>query len=99
MSLDLPVQILWNNNGNHDKIWGFIQLTVRDKPIFVTFWGRRGNKLSIKGFGPIFPYQIYLMSSTKVKDGYHEVINWKSLYPGIEEDIEKLTLKAKLKYC
>lgn len=58
----------WCNEGNHDKVWG---IGKREDGDFMTFWGRRGNKLQTnnKSMGD---YEAFKLINSKRKKGYQE---------------------------
>jgi predicted DNA-binding WGR domain protein len=58
----------WCKQDNHDKVWG---IGKRDDGDFMTFWGRRGNKLQTnnKSMGD---YEAMKLVNTKRKKGYQE---------------------------
>jgi hypothetical protein len=103
--------ILWNNEEGHDKIWGIIQIgndmdtrewsdpkyySYNNK--YVTFWGRRGKSLQTKVWDGT-PYGAESERDKKLKKGYKEIKpkNMESVYPELEQDLEKTAVWAQLR--
>ncbi|NDB82515.1 MAG: hypothetical protein EB127_07215 [Alphaproteobacteria bacterium] len=85
----------WCKEGNHDKVWGAIEL---GKVKFVTFWGRRGKKLQTKTI-IVSPYQMTKMIDSKTAKGYLSIDknNLDMVYPDFEKDLEQTAIWSMLK--
>jgi predicted DNA-binding WGR domain protein len=93
--------ILWCHEDNHDKVWGIIRLGEVENQKFlwnadykyVTFWGRRGNKLQTKVWEGT-EYEAQDLTNKKIKKGYNTVVAEKlnEVYPEFQEDLEKTTV-------
>lgn len=59
----------WNQNGVHDKIWGWLEINQGNR--FLAFWGRRGKTLRFKEHGYIS--DLGKLQEQKNKKGYTEV--------------------------
>lgn len=98
----------WCKEGTHDKIWGVIELEKFSIPTrtdphwrmgkYLTFWGRRGNKLRTKLVEGT-DSTVYNMFREKVKEGYNsiELTRLNEVYPEFESDLETTALWASLK--
>lgn len=86
---------------NMDKVWGIILLEEADKSMYqykyVSFWGRRGKKLSTKVFA-CYQYEMVRMYEKKEKDLYIEIPESKlhTVYPEFQDDLEKTAVWALL---
>lgn len=87
---------------NIDKVWGVIMLKKAEKSWddckFVTFWGRRGKKLSTK----IVEQDLWSMRKDigkKENKGYNAIDENKldTVYPEFQRDLEKTAVWAMLK--
>ena len=95
-------QILWCQEGKHDKVWGIIELarpqSFYDNGKYVTFWGRRGAKLQTKVWeGRSFEADD--MVRKKANKGYDEIDQSRldEVYPEFQQDLEKTEFWSKLK--
>ena len=59
----------WNNNDNHDKVWGWLQMS--DERVYC-FWGRRGKKLRFKEHSST--YRVITVQHRKEKEGYNHIV-------------------------
>jgi hypothetical protein len=99
------VYIGWCHEDSHDKVWGVIKLSpgVHDsweRGNYVTFWGRRGRKLSTKIYADEYGWELTDLFNKKVnKGGYKEVDLEKlnEVYPEFEADLKKLTFWSQFK--
>lgn len=58
----------WCNEGNHDKVWGIGDCGDGE---YMTFWGRRGNKLQTNRKYMSWP-KVRSLVSSKLNKGYVE---------------------------
>ena len=90
----------WNNDDDHDKVWGVIRLrTVTEyNAVYVSFWGRRGKKLSHKVFES-GRWDLNKMVAGKLDKGYREIYkdDINNVYPEFEKDLQKTAVWAMLK--
>lgn len=66
----------WCKTGNHDKVWGIIQLTDKENPNvywqhwtendYVTVWGRRGKTLQTKIYKNVSKYEMDQLAGKKM---------------------------------
>lgn len=86
---------------NHDKVWGVICIskpqTTWDEGKYVSFWGRRGKKLSTK----IYEKREYEMSKfweKKHNERYDRIHERRldQVYPEFRDDLEKTAVWAML---
>lgn len=97
------VHIGWckDEKTNADKVWGAICLQEPNgwntDGKFVTFWGRRGKKLSTK-IVEDGNYGVNKLFSKKLDKGYKEVDKngLDAVYPEFEQDLEKTAVWAML---
>lgn len=102
----------WCKEGNHDKVWGIIQLTNNENPNhgwfnyndFVTVWGRRGKALQTKIYKNVTKYDMdqlahKKMHKSKPEECYQKVNKNKldDVYPEFEKDLEETAFWSKLK--
>jgi hypothetical protein len=91
----------WNRDEeeNHDKVWGVICI---DAPAntwangkYVSFWGRRGKKLSTKIY-ELPPYEMRKVWDKKHNGGYTkiDVNRLATVYPEFQADLEKTAVWA-----
>lgn len=84
---------------NHDKVWGAIYLdNDAEYPRRVlTFWGRRGKKISTKLATD--NWELKKLVQSKLRKGYNDIDRDKldNVYPEFEADLEKTTMWALLK--
>ena len=87
---------------NIDKVWGII--CINETPgagwalnKYVSFWGRRGKKLSTKVFDSTY-YDMVKVYKKKNRDGYTEIAekNLTEVYPEFQDDLEKTAVWALL---
>ena len=87
---------------NHDKVWGIIYLapscTSNWADTYVSFWGRRGKKLSTKIFEDS-RWNMEKMYKKKENSGYLRVDEGKltEVYPEFEKDLSKTAFWATFK--
>jgi len=81
----------WCNQANHDKVWG---IGATDDNEFMTFWGRRGNKLQTNTKS-MSGYDAYKLIDSKRKKGYQEFD--KNELDKIHEDFRKQVFVVQLK--
>lgn len=90
----------WNNDDDHDKVWGVIRLRTIDEytAVYVSFWGRRSKKLSHKVFDSS-RWDLNKLVSSKVDKGYREIYkdDINNVYPEFEKDLQKTAVWAMLK--
>ena len=87
---------------HHDKVWGAIDLEPDSKQgsrkcKVLTFWGRRGKKLSTKLVTD--SDALYKLIRSKENKGYQSINKNRldEVYPEFEEDLEKTAMWAMLK--
>ncbi len=92
----------WCKEGQHDKIWGAIELvTPKDRWAtgkYLTFWGRRGKRCQTKIVASAAPtplgyYQSEIskkIDEKKYKKGYETVDRTRlyNVYPDFEKDLQ-----------
>ena len=95
------LHVVWKKDDISDKIWGIME--VRRNPdgtlLVLTFWGRRGKKLSMKSY-ELSQYNAIHKLDCKIDDGY-EKITTDQLYsfcPDYEEQIKKHAVWASLSF-
>lgn len=89
----------WCKEGVHDKVWGVIDLGDRLNGQMLTFWGRRGKKLSTK-------LAFYDRALCKLIDDKQDKKNYKEIdpaqldkvYPEFKDDLERTAIWATLKF-
>lgn len=85
----------WMQEGKSDKVWGVISLEG-DKwnGKCVTFWGRRGKKLST--LASRNDYDLEKVITSKRRKGYDKVNQDKldAVYPEFKDDLEKTAMWA-----
>ena len=85
----------WMQEGKSDKVWGVIALEG-DKwnGKCVTFWGRRGKKLST--LASRNDYELEKVVTSKRRKGYDKVNQNKldEVYPEFKDDLEKTAMWA-----
>ena len=93
--------ILWNNEGNHDKIWGVLEFESESRFTItcVIFWGRRGKKIQSKIKRDMDRYSIEKTYREKLSKGYEDVDRNKldEVYPNFEEDLDVLSFISALR--
>jgi hypothetical protein len=98
------VHIGWCHEDNHDKVWGVIKLSggvhdVWEQGDYVTFWGRRGRKLSTKLYHD-YGWELEDLFNKKVDKGGYQPVDLRKLneiYPEFEADLKKLAFWAQFK--
>lgn len=84
---------------NTDKVWGVICISDAphywDDSKYVSFWGRRGKKLSTK-LHECTGYAMARIWEKKHKDGYTKIHEQRltEVYPEFQEDLEKTAMWA-----
>ena len=76
----------------HDKVWGLID---KGNGEFMTFWGRRGNKLQTNT-KPLSEGQQHTLISSKLRKGYRKVEKEEmdTVYDHFGRDVFKIILKG-----
>lgn len=77
---------------NADKVWGIIKLNGdRWDGNFVSFWGRRGKKLSTKIHKDESTWSMERMAGKKEDKGYKKIEREQlnDVYPEFQADLEK----------
>lgn len=100
----------WCKEGNHDKVWGIIQLTEKDNGRYwlandyVTVWGRRGKALQTKIHKDTSEWEMNKLADkkkhkSKPEECYMEVDKTKldEVYPEFEQDLKETAFWSKLK--
>lgn len=92
----------WCKEGNHDKVWGLIELQefkYYGKREFLTVWGRRGAKLQTK-LVQLDSHEVNKLCDQKINRGYVELETkeLEDVYPEFRTDLEKTALWAALKF-
>jgi hypothetical protein len=86
---------------NSDKIWGIIRLSSNThwNGDFVSFWGRRGKRLSTRIHKDASEYEMERLSDKKADKGYKQIdtARLEEVYPEFEHDLEATALWAMLK--
>lgn len=97
------VHLLWNNNDNHDKIWGAISLEDDDHwqvftTTYVIFWGKRGAKLRTK-ITSMDGFQLDNLVDDKLDNGYqlHLQDELDTVHPDLKKQLEKIYFLSMLK--
>lgn len=89
----------WCKEDNHDKVWGVIDLggDGRWSRKYVTFWGRRGKKLSTK-ISTTAEFEVEKLVRTKENKGYNQVnrAHLDDVYPEFQSDLEQTAVWALL---
>ena len=89
----------WCKEGVHDKVWGVIDLGDALKGQRLTFWGRRGKKLSTK----LAFYDralVKLIDNKQYKKAYVKIdpAQLDQVYPEFKDDLERTAIWATLKF-
>jgi len=89
----------WCKEGVHDKVWGVIDLGDSLNGKMLTFWGRRGKKLSTK----LARYDrtlCKLIDDKQDKKNYKEIdpTQLDKVYPEFKDDLERTAIWATLKF-
>lgn len=86
--------------GTSDKIWGIINISGRDiwHGHYVSFWGRRGKKLSTKIYSDASDYEMSRLVDKKADKGYTmiDTARLEEVYPEFEQDLEATAMWATL---
>lgn len=94
----------WCREDSADKVWGVIELAqetahpYNSVSKYVTFWGRRGNKLQTK-VSSEYDHDIIKLIRSKERKGYVRVSRDQldEVYPEFQTDLEKTAFWAMFK--
>ena len=95
------VWIGWNNEDNHDKVWGIIKINDIDAfdGNYVSFWGRRGRKLQTKIYEHVPYWEVEDLYTKKSDKGYQAIDTNRlnQVYPEFEKDLDKMAFWAQFR--